>query len=75
EAYIFLAPFGGHRFAASAEITFRNTAVEDWGSQGEVTGDMTGDGWPDLLIGGPGNYFQVFALPPPGDAGWGGGWR
>ncbi|MBL8619440.1 MAG: FG-GAP repeat protein, partial [Deltaproteobacteria bacterium] len=45
EAYIFLAPFGGHRFAASAEITFRNTAVEDWGSQGEVTGDMTGDGW------------------------------
>jgi hypothetical protein len=74
-AYIFLAPFGGHRFAASAEITFRNTEVEDWGSQGEVTGDMTGDGWPDVLIGGPGNYFQVFALPPPGDAGWGGGWR
>jgi hypothetical protein len=36
---------------------------------------MTGDGWPDVLIGGPGNYFQVFALPPPGDAGWGGGWR
>jgi len=75
EAYIFLAPFGGHRFAASAEVTFRNDEVEDWGSQGEVTGDMTGDGWPDVLIGGPGNYFQVFALPPPGDAGWGGGWR
>jgi hypothetical protein len=75
-AYVFLAPLGGSRLNTSAELQYSNDEVADWGAKAQTTADLTGDGWPDLLIGGPGNYFQLFAVPPPVEPGaWGSAWR
>jgi hypothetical protein len=75
-AYVFLAPLGGSRLNTSAELQYSNDEVADWGAKAQTTADLTGDGWPDLLIGGPGNYFQLFEVPAPVEPGaWGSAWR
>jgi hypothetical protein len=75
-AYAFFAPFGGVRSATAAELHVRNLDVTSWGAQAQVADDLTGDGWPDLLVGGTGSYFQLFEVPGPVDAGtWGSAWR
>ena len=75
-AYAFFAPFGGTRSATSAELHISNEEVTSWGSQAQVVDDLTGDGWPDLLIGGTGSYFQLFEVPAPVEPGaWGSAWR
>jgi hypothetical protein len=75
-AYVFLAPLGGSRLNSSAELHYSNDEVADWGAKAQTTADLTGDGWPDLLIGGPGNYVQLFEVPAPIEPGaWGSAWR
>jgi hypothetical protein len=75
-AYAFFAPFGGTRSATSAELHISNEEVTYFGAQAQVVDDLTGDGWPDLLIGGTGSYFQLFEVPAPVEPGaWGSAWR
>lgn len=55
QAYLCVAPFAGSISVADCPVTLRGSDDDRAGSIVASAGDVDGDGWPDLLIGGPGD--------------------
>jgi hypothetical protein len=61
--WVVRAPLAGTLRERYADLILHNPDVELWGFQSMSTPDLSGDGRPDLLIGGPANSIHLFEPP------------
>ncbi|MFM2248361.1 MAG: hypothetical protein RL071_4436 [Pseudomonadota bacterium] len=61
--WVVRAPLAGSLRERYADLILNAPDIELWAYQSMATPDITGDGRPDLLIGGPSNSYHLFASP------------
>jgi hypothetical protein len=61
--WVVRGPLAGSLRERYADLILHAPEIARWGYQSMATPDITGDGRPDLLIGGPSNSYHLFASP------------